>query len=694
MSYNLGTAQGTIQFDYDSRGVLRARNHLGQFVSTVGQVGNQSNRSSSQFARFGRLIANAAASMASAITDVVQSMAPLAAKMGAIVAVAAALAPSLLSLLGLIQLAAPAAIAAGAAMLTLKFALDGVSDALKAGLSGDTAEFNKALKKLAPSAQEAVKKLVSLADGWREIKKATQEAFFKGMARDIEDVNRAMQPLAAKWLPRFAQSIAEARAQLADWLGSPEVSQQLDGILVHVERFIRDAKDAVKPLAQAFLDIAEVAAPAFGDLGAGIKGAAEEFAAWIRKLKEDGTLQKWIDDAKKVFEDLKRIAKEVGRIIGAFFKDQDGAGKDALANLKDSLKSLADFLNGEKGQALIGFFKRLGEIIAGIGTGIDDMEKGMRELRGEAESSEEAMDKVKKRYEEKHSDSWIDQAKTKLREWAQGLRESIGIMDGVVSVVTGLPGRIAAAIASIPSLVAGIFIQASSTATGIVQGMINAVVGFLGSLPGRAIAAISSLAARVAGVFTAARTAAIGIVTSMVSSVVSVVATLPGRVAGAVGNLGGVLFGAGRSLIQGLLNGISSMAGSVIGAALSIANQVKNAIAGALRIGSPSKVMIEMGIDVGAGLVIGIEKLLGDVARAAERLGESVLTGLPKDMSANVQAAISASSLPSLPALGTAVPTPAAAAGPVINQVINAPATMNAKETADFVARRVLLTLG
>lgn len=85
------------------------------------------------------------------------------------------------------------------------------------------------------------------------------------------------------------------------------------------------------------------------------------------------------------------------------------------------------------------------------------------------------------------------------------------------------------------------------------------------------------------------------------------------------------LFDTGKAIIQGLINGISNMAGAVSRKAQEIADTVKNKIKGALGISSPSKVMLDYGINVGLGLEKGIDKSMNSIADISSRLAESVI---------------------------------------------------------------------
>lgn len=67
------------------------------------------------------------------------------------------------------------------------------------------------------------------------------------------------------------------------------------------------------------------------------------------------------------------------------------------------------------------------------------------------------------------------------------------------------------------------------------------------------------------------------------------------------------LFQIGKDIIQGLINGISSMVGGVVKAVSGIANSIKDNVKSILGIHSPSRVMMELGVNTFQGYGIGME---------------------------------------------------------------------------------------
>src|SRR5690606_23376713 len=85
------------------------------------------------------------------------------------------------------------------------------------------------------------------------------------------------------------------------------------------------------------------------------------------------------------------------------------------------------------------------------------------------------------------------------------------------------------------------------------------------------------------------------------------------------------LFTIGKNIIQGLLDGINNMASRVLNRAQEIANGVKNKIKSALRIASPSKVMLQYGEWTGEGFAIGLERTIADIAAGAGLMAQAAV---------------------------------------------------------------------
>lgn len=82
----------------------------------------------------------------------------------------------------------------------------------------------------------------------------------------------------------------------------------------------------------------------------------------------------------------------------------------------------------------------------------------------------------------------------------------------------------------------------------------------------------------------------------------------------------------GKDAMQGLINGMESQRSNLMATAQSIADAVSSTIQSALQIQSPSKIMRGFGVNIGEGLVIGMDDMLAKVAQSSARLSDAVVS--------------------------------------------------------------------
>lgn len=87
--------------------------------------------------------------------------------------------------------------------------------------------------------------------------------------------------------------------------------------------------------------------------------------------------------------------------------------------------------------------------------------------------------------------------------------------------------------------------------------------------------------------------------------------------------------------VNGLIEGMMSKQGELMSAAQALAAIVTSAFTGALDIHSPSRVMKGYGINIGEGLILGINEMVGKVAGATKRLAKTVTDGTVNSMQNN-----------------------------------------------------------
>lgn len=107
------------------------------------------------------------------------------------------------------------------------------------------------------------------------------------------------------------------------------------------------------------------------------------------------------------------------------------------------------------------------------------------------------------------------------------------------------------------------------------------------------------------------------------TAAVDFVRSIPGKIISALGNVAQTLWSVGSDLIGGLIEGIKARAGEVLSTIANfITDKIPQWVKDRLGIASPSKVMIEIGKWIPAGLAEGIRKNAKDVEAAMRDLGK------------------------------------------------------------------------
>ncbi|WP_393057742.1 phage tail tape measure protein [Streptomyces sp. LN549] len=155
------------------------------------------------------------------------------------------------------------------------------------------------------------------------------------------------------------------------------------------------------------------------------------------------------------------------------------------------------------------------------------------------------------------------------------------------------------------------------------------LVVWVTGLPGRIIRAVASLAGRLwtsaSGAFQRFKDAAI----IKAANLVVWVTGLPGRIAKGLGNVSSLLYEKGKNVVQGLWNGIQGMGSWIYSKLMGWAkSMIPGPIAKALGIASPSKVTKAQGKWIARGLVDGLTGSSKQVRAASRKLADIVRDGL------------------------------------------------------------------
>ncbi len=169
------------------------------------------------------------------------------------------------------------------------------------------------------------------------------------------------------------------------------------------------------------------------------------------------------------------------------------------------------------------------------------------------------------------------------------------------------------------------------------------------------------------------------------AAILGYISGLGGKIAGWIGNLSGYLISAGEDIIRGLITGMGNMVGAAVQKVKDVASSIVNGAKSFLGIGSPSKVFHEIGINVGEGLVNGIDEMNNAAQKAGQTLGAAAVTA------ASAPLTFASAGSPSL--AGRSVPGVASAGLTGPSTVVNLNQTNHTDATPDQIAQATTFKL-
>ena len=200
-------------------------------------------------------------------------------------------------------------------------------------------------------------------------------------------------------------------------------------------------------------------------------------------------------------------------------------------------------------------------------------------------------------------------------------------IEWLLPIVTGIFGAIVTQVQGAIQIVTGILTAVASLLRGDfsgawngIKGVVNGAITFVKGIVQQGMALISGITGQsieqVKSTFQQGWAAVVVTVKTKASEIIGKVKALPGQIKSGLGNLKNLLKQAGRDLIQGLINGIGSMGSALKNKAGDLAGGAVNAIKSKLGIASPSKVMRQVGVWTGEGLIQGVERMQRGAAGA------------------------------------------------------------------------------
>jgi phage-related protein len=266
---------------------------------------------------------------------------------------AAGLVVALAPAVGAIGALAPAFIASKIAAGAFQLSMMGVSDALEAGITGDTEAFNEALKAMPPAAQAAMKEIVGLKKEILAVRETVQGNFFAPLVGQLKPLGDLYLPLVSQQLGVISGGFGKAAAESSKWLQMPASVYSVATSLGYTSEAVNNVTAGVPGLVRAFLPLWEIGSSFLPGLTYGFDDVTQKLGEFMERAADSGRLEEFISGGLSVLGELGQILGDVGSILMSVFQGAAAAGGDLLGVVGTALSQFAAFLNTAQGMAAL-----------------------------------------------------------------------------------------------------------------------------------------------------------------------------------------------------------------------------------------------------------------------------------------------------------------------------------------------------
>lgn len=323
------------------------------------------NQTRSAFSSVGTFFSSFASTLSSALLPIIITLLP------GLLSVLIALGGALAQLVGLLALIPGSIAFVVAAIAPLIIGFQNFGEALGAILAGDKEGLDEALKKLAPAARSVAKEFAKIVEPFRKLQLAVQQALFAPLVGELTRLVKTIIGPLQSGLVLVAGTLGQLIGMFMNMLNSADGVNFINQLFFTTNEILKTLGPAMISLAGAFMAVAVAALPTIKLLADKFAGLLLRFADFLQRSIQDGSLQKFIDNALAT---LKQILDLSGAIID-FFKalftpETISAGSIILGLLTDIFNVMTTFIQSEDGQQFLKDLAQLAIVTARLLGGI------------------------------------------------------------------------------------------------------------------------------------------------------------------------------------------------------------------------------------------------------------------------------------------------------------------------------------
>lgn len=263
-------------------------------------------------------------------------------------------------------------------------ALDQINKNIEKLNTDKLSKIDEAMAKLSPNAQAFVTATRGLKDEWTKLQNTVQDNLFRDLDKTIVTLANNTFPMLERGMGRVATSLNGSFKSLAAELGSAGNTNLMERIFGNTDVGLRRLSVGFKPFVDGMLRLTKESSdflPRLGDAGAKV---AQRFDNWVKRISDNGKLDKWISKSLDGFSSLGRSIGNLGGALSAFtdiFDTATGNQGGFLKTIENATARLKTFLESTKGRnELANYFRETKQFIGELGSAYKDIKPLIKDV--------------------------------------------------------------------------------------------------------------------------------------------------------------------------------------------------------------------------------------------------------------------------------------------------------------------------
>jgi hypothetical protein len=261
-----------------------------------------------------------------------------------------ALTAALANLIGLVPILISGLGVLLAAIFPVIIAFQGFGAALTAVFEKDPEKLAEALKNLTPAARGVVQELRKAMPFFTQLRKATQEAFFKPLAGVLTSVVAAVKGPLLIGFTAVADAAGRFLAAIISIGNTPGFIQFINQMFEGARTMFQILEGPMVGFLNALMNMMIAAMPFFLALINGFGNFLTRFSNWINESIKDGSFQAFLDKALMTLSDIWSLISALIELFAVMFAETEQGGRTFLQLVTEAIKDLTEFFKSPDGQ--------------------------------------------------------------------------------------------------------------------------------------------------------------------------------------------------------------------------------------------------------------------------------------------------------------------------------------------------------